>query len=52
MSRRKRIMHTENLMNLDRLIGRRFGFVGLPLTIRDGYRSPVCVVAFINEPMR
>ena len=38
--------HYENLINLDKLIGRgRFRFIGLPLKIRGGTGSPVRAVA-------
>jgi kynurenine formamidase len=38
--------HYENLINLDRLVGRgRFRFIGLPLKIRGGTGSPVRAVA-------
>ena len=38
--------HYENMINLDRLIGRgRFRFIGLPLRIRGGTGSPVRAVA-------
>jgi len=38
--------HYENMINLDRLVGRgRFRFIGLPLRIRGGTGSPVRAVA-------
>ena len=38
--------HYENLINLDKLLGRgRFRFIGLPLKIRGGTGSPVRPVA-------
>jgi kynurenine formamidase len=38
--------HYENMVNLDRLVGRgRFRFIGLPLKIRGGTGSPVRAVA-------
>ncbi|TRZ45899.1 cyclase family protein [Robertkochia solimangrovi] len=41
--------HYENLVNLDKLIGRgRFRFVGLPLKIRGGTGSPVRAVAIFE----
>lgn len=41
--------HYENLINLDRLIGRgRFRFIGFPLKIRGGTGSPVRAVAVIE----
>ncbi|WP_157868122.1 cyclase family protein [Pyrococcus abyssi] len=39
----------ENLVNLEKLIGRRFLFVGLPLKIRKGSGSPVRAVAIIMD---
>jgi len=42
--------HYENLVNLDRLIGRgRFRFIGLPLKIRGGTGSPVRAVAILEK---
>lgn len=42
--------HYENMVNLDRLIGRgRFRFVGLPLKIRGGTGSPVRAVAVFED---
>lgn len=43
------IVNTENLVNLDLLVGRRFIFLGLPLNFRDGTGSPVRAVAWIPE---
>lgn len=46
----------ENLTNLDRLLGRRFLFVALPLRLEDGTGSPVRAVAIVtpgeNEEIR
>lgn len=45
--------HYENMINLDRLIGRgRFRFIGLPLRIRGGTGSPVRAVAVFETPPR
>lgn len=42
--------HNENLINLDRLIGRgRFRFIGLPLKIRGGTGSPVRAIAVFGD---
>lgn len=42
--------HYENMINLDRLIGRgRFRFIGLPLRIRGGTGSPVRAVAVFER---
>ncbi|MEM3018218.1 MAG: cyclase family protein, partial [Candidatus Bathyarchaeia archaeon] len=43
------IMNTENLCNLDKVSGRRFTYVGLPLKIRGGTGSPIRAVALLNE---
>lgn len=39
--------NTENLCNLDKLAGRRFLYMGLPLRIRAGSGSPVRAVALL-----
>jgi kynurenine formamidase len=42
--------HYENMINLDRLIGRgRFRFIGLPLKIRGGTGSPVRAIAVFES---
>ncbi|KUO50919.1 MAG: cyclase [Desulfitibacter sp. BRH_c19] len=42
--------NTENLCNLDRVVGTRFVFMGLPLRIRDGSGSPIRAFALVpNE---
>lgn len=41
--------HVENLCNLDKLIGKRFIFIGLPLKIRSGTGSPIRAIAILNE---
>ena len=43
------ITNTENLCNLDKLIGHRFLFLGLPLKIRNGSGSPIRAVALVEE---
>jgi kynurenine formamidase len=43
------ITNTENLCNLDKVAGKRFLYMGLPLNIRDGSGSPVRAVAFIEK---
>jgi kynurenine formamidase len=48
MCRAHGITHFENLCNLDRLVGRRFTFVGFPLRIRNGTGSPVRAVAVLG----
>lgn len=49
MCRARGITHYENLANLDRLVGRRFTFIGFPLRIRGGTGSPVRAVALLND---
>ena len=41
--------NTENLCNLDRVAGRRFLYVGLPLKIRWGSGSPIRAIALLEE---
>jgi kynurenine formamidase len=48
MCRERGMTHYENLCNLDRLVGRRFTFFGLPLRIRGGTGSPVRAVAILD----
>lgn len=43
------ITNTENLCNLQALVGRRFLFFGLPLRIRDGSGSPIRAVALLED---
>ncbi len=45
----RRVTHIENLCNLDKLLGRRFTFIALPLKIRGGTGSPVRAVAILEE---
>jgi kynurenine formamidase len=49
MCRATGITHFENLANLDRVVGRRFTFVGFPLRIRAGTGSPVRAVAVLDD---
>lgn len=48
MCRASGITHYENLAGLERVIGRRFQFFGLPLYIRGGTGSPVRAVAILD----
>jgi kynurenine formamidase len=48
MCRAEGITHFENLANLDRVVGRRFTFIGFPLRIRAGTGSPVRAVAVLR----
>lgn len=43
------VTHIENLCNLDRLIGKRFTFIALPLRIRKGTGSPLRAVAILDK---
>ena len=46
--RERRVTHIENLCNLDKLVGKRFTFIALPLKIRKGTGSPIRAVAIID----
>jgi len=41
--------NTENLCNLDKVVGTRFTYMGLPLKIRDGSGAPIRAFALIPE---
>lgn len=43
------ITNTENLCNLDKLVNKRFLYIGLPLRIREGTGSPIRAVALVEE---
>lgn len=43
----RRITHMENLCNLDKIVGKRFTFIALPLKIRGGTGSPLRAVAVV-----
>lgn len=43
------ITNTENLMNLDQVVGKRFIYMGLPLRIRAGSGSPIRAVALVEQ---
>lgn len=45
---RSGMLNTENLCNLDKVIGKRFLYVGFPLKIRRGTGSPVRAVAVLT----
>ena len=49
MCREHGIVHYENLANLDKLVGKRFTFIGFPLRIRGGTGSPVRAVAVLDD---
>ena len=48
MGRRHHITHYENLANLDRVVGRRFTFVGFPLKLRGAHGGPTRAVAILD----
>lgn len=41
--------NTENLCNLDQLVGKRFFYIGLPLPLRGGSGSPIRAVALVTD---
>jgi kynurenine formamidase len=41
--------HIENLCNLDKVVGKRFTFIMLPLKIRKGTGSPIRAIALVSE---
>lgn len=43
------ISNTENLCNLDKVVNRRFLYIGLPLKIREGSGSPIRAVALVEQ---
>jgi kynurenine formamidase len=43
------ITNTENLCNLDKVVNKRFLYMGLPLKIREGTGSPIRAVALVEE---
>lgn len=43
------ITHMENLCNLDKVVNKRFTFIGLPLRIRQGTGSPIRAVAILDD---
>jgi kynurenine formamidase len=45
----RRVTHMENLCNLDKLVGKRFTFIALPLRIRKGTGSPLRAIAILSE---
>lgn len=49
MCRREHITHYENLANLDKLVGKRFTFVGFPLKVLGAHGGPTRAVAVIES---
>ena len=47
--REREVTHIENLCNLDKLVGKRFTFIALPLKIRKGTGSPIRAIAIVPE---
>ena len=45
------IVNTESLTSLDKVAGRRFFYVGVPLNIREGTGSPIRALAFLSNPV-
>ena len=43
------ITNTENLCNLDKVVNKRFFYIGLPLKIRAGSSSPIRAVALLEK---
>ncbi len=49
VSRAFGITHMENFCNLDKLVGKRFTFIGLPLKLVGASGSPIRAVAILDE---
>lgn len=49
MCSEKHLTNTENMANLDKVVNKRFLFVGLPLKIRGGSGSPIRAAAIFFE---
>lgn len=49
MCRREHITHYENLANLDKVVNRRFTFVGFPLKVQGAHGGPTRAVALIEN---
>ena len=43
------VPHIENLCNLDKVVGKRFTFIALPLKIKNGTGSPLRAVAIVEK---
>lgn len=48
----RQVTHIENLCNLDKVLGKRFTFIALPLKIRGGTGSPLRAVALLDGYVR
>ena len=42
-------MSTEHLVSLDKVVGKRFTYIGFPLKIEGGTASPIRPVAVLKE---
>jgi kynurenine formamidase len=49
--REREVTHVENLCNLDKVVGKRFTFIALPLRIRNGTGSPLRAIAILDEEL-
>lgn len=49
MCRREHITHYENLANLDKVLNRRFTFIGLPLKLQGAHGGPTRAVALVDD---
>lgn len=45
----RKILNTENMANLDKVVNKRFKYIGLPLKIRGGTGSPIRAIAILEE---
>jgi kynurenine formamidase len=48
MGRAHHITHYENLTNLDKVAGRRFTFIGLPLKLKGAHGGPTRAMAVLD----
>ena len=47
--RDKKFPHFENLANLDKVVGKRFTFIGFPLKLKGASAGPVRAIAILDE---
>lgn len=45
----RNITNTENMTNLDKVVDRRFTYIGFPLAVEGGTGSPIRAVALVDE---
>jgi len=43
------MLNTENLANLEAVVGRRFTYIGLPLKLKGGTGCPIRAIAIVEE---